>query len=152
MSKVVTETLAAVTEFLTQKFPNCDVRRTYLPNVTIANLPVQAKPRISVSLYDRSIHQPTRSEEYENIVYVDVAVVKKIKRDDDPEIDSLVDIVGEIFEVFFQTKAICCEPYTYHFEEVEFDDARQVCFEDFLSQGLFCGAMQLTVKTNRSRG
>ena len=67
MSKVITETLTAITEFLMQQFPYCEVRRSYLPNVAIDQAP-HNRARIIVSLYDRDINKPTRSEEYENIM------------------------------------------------------------------------------------
>ncbi|MCL2623620.1 MAG: hypothetical protein FWD31_08150 [Planctomycetaceae bacterium] len=151
MSKVITETLIAITDFLSRQFPDCEVRRTYMPNITIDKLPTGGNPRIIVSLYDRDINKPNRSEEYENIVTVDIMIVKKVKGNTEQEIDPLVDIVGEVFEMFCQTQTIAYNERTYRFAAIEHGDYREVCFEDYLNHGLFFGAMQLTVKTNRMR-
>ncbi len=152
MSNAITETLVAVTEFLKERFPDCEVQRYYRPNYAIEKVDPHGKPRIVISLYDRDIAKPTRAEEYENFITIDVSIAKKTHKDSNQEIDPLVDLVGQVFEAFYQNENIKHDGYVYHVEAIDHGDYRQVCFEEFLGQGLFLGEMQLKIKTNRGRG
>jgi len=151
MSKVITETLTAITEFLTQQFPESDVERDYKPNVTIDKVKPNDKPRILVSLYDRDIDKPTRSNEYDNIIVIDISIVKKINQDTNKEIDPLVDLVGSVFETIYQNPVITHDGRQYRVETIEHGEIRQVYYEEFLQNNLFFGAMMLKVKATRRK-
>ena len=145
--KAVVDTLNIVTEKLKERFPDCEVFRTYLPNVAISKLK-PGKPKIMVVLYDNDLEKLARGISRHRIT-IDIAVLQKVEGHTNVEtVDPLIDIVDATFNFLFANR-FSDGNFVYRIETANHGEAREICFEEWLNDSLFFGAMQIEVVVDK---
>ena len=92
--------LKAIAGKLQELYPDCTVQRAYIPEQDRIKLGKMDRPLMSVILDDRSGEALDRSgTRIQNHILVDVVLQKMVKNNVE-EIDPLIDILEELFDLF----------------------------------------------------
>lgn len=148
---MITDILDDIVSMLATSFPECDVVRTYTPEMDDEELATLTKPRMVVVLDDSEIQTVTQSSDptYRYRLYVSIGVEKKLQSGGvnvslTTEVDMLVSIVERAYRQFLENTKITAKGRKLVFAQPDHVANRPlVDYELIAEMSRFFGGFQL---------